>query len=143
MGDRYFGGDYQMFGRLQERGCQFVLRLRDEGARGDGGTGRGRYAGRQAGIPGDVWGLAGQRQTLSNRISVRVITVRKPSGTLMRLVTNYSPVQMSARDLFLTLVSAALADRMFFPVGEVPAGLPKHSLAQSRPRRHHSIPTWP
>jgi IS4 transposase len=30
---------------------------------------------------------------------LRVITLRKPSGTVMRLVTNVSPDQMTCRDL--------------------------------------------
>src|ERR1043165_8738617 len=30
VGDRYFGEDYKMFGLLEDKGCQFALRLRDE-----------------------------------------------------------------------------------------------------------------
>ena len=129
MGDRYFGGDYQMFGRLQERGCQFVLRLRDEGVLRVTEELAVDAAGRQAGILGDVWGRLGSVKRYQTG-PVRVITVRKPSGTLMRLVTNIPPGQMSARDL-LTLYRRRWQIECFFRWVKCLLGC-RHWLAQSR-----------
>lgn len=96
--DRYFAEDYKMLARLEEKGCHYVLRLRDEAVvnvEQENPLGAAEAA---AGILSDVWARLGARAR-SRTGRVRVVTIRKPGGTLMRLVTNFPPEEMSARDL--------------------------------------------
>ena len=95
VGDRYFGEDYKMFGRLEEKNCRFVLRLRDEAIFNPSAQNPLSQEELQAGILKDEWGELGSVKRYRTK-RLRVITVRKPSGTVMRLVTNLSPEQMSA-----------------------------------------------
>lgn len=95
VGDRYFGEDYKMFGRLEEKNCRFVLRLRDEAIFNLSAQIPLSQEELQAGILKDEWGELGSVKRYRTK-RLRVITVRKPSGTIMRLVTNLSPEQMSA-----------------------------------------------
>jgi hypothetical protein len=96
VGDRYFAEDYKMFARLEEQGCHFVLRLRDEAVVHVEQENPVSAAEAAVGILSDVWARLGARHHTGR---VRVVTIRKPGGTLMRLVTNFPPEEMSARDL--------------------------------------------
>ena len=98
VGDRYFAEDYQMFGRLQKAGCHFVLRLRDEAVMNVQAENPLTPQDRAAGILSDQWVRLGSHKRYHTGL-VRVLTVRKPSGTLMRLVTNLTPEQMSCREI--------------------------------------------
>jgi hypothetical protein len=101
VGDRYFAEDYKMFELLQRRGCHFVLRLRDEAVLSVQEENALTPAQQTAGLVSDVWGRLGSRQRYHTR-NLRVVTVRKPSGALMRLVTNFGPEELSAEQI-LTL----------------------------------------
>jgi len=98
VGDRYFAEDYKMFGRLQELGCHFVLRLRDEAVAQVLEENPVSEEERQTGILGDQWVQLGSRKRYQTG-RLRMITLRKPSGTLMRLVSNLGLVEMSCRDI--------------------------------------------
>jgi hypothetical protein len=98
VGDRYFAEDYKMFGLLQEQGCQFVLRLRDEAVLQVAADNPVSAADQKAGLLKDQWVRLGSHKRY-HTARLRVITLRKPSGTMMRLVTNFSPDQMTGRDL--------------------------------------------
>jgi IS4 transposase len=129
VGDRYFGEDYKIFGLLQERGCSFVLRLRDEAVLAVEQEQRVSAAAQRAGIVSDVWGRLGSRKRYQTQ-RLRVITVRKPSGTLMRLVTNIPPEQLSAEQC-LTLYRRRWQIECFFRWVKCLLGC-RHWLAQSR-----------
>jgi len=98
VGDRYFAEDYKMFGRLQELGCHFVLRLREDAVVRVLEENPLSPEQRQADLLGDHWVQLGSRQRYQTG-RLRLITLRKPSGTVMRLVSNLGPEQMSCRDI--------------------------------------------
>jgi hypothetical protein len=129
VGDRYYAQDYKLFGLLQERGCWFVLRLRDEAVL-EVQTQLGlEAADSRQGLLADVWGhLGSTKRYRTGRL--RVVTVRKPSGTHMRLVTNIPPEQMSAR-LILTLYRRRWQIECFFRWVKCLLGC-RHWLAQSQ-----------
>jgi hypothetical protein len=98
VGDRYYAEDYKMFALLEKKGCHFILRLRDEAV---------VHPEQEIALPAqapktrilsDQWAHLGVRA--ANRTGrLRVITIRKSDGKLMRLVTNIPPEEMSARDV--------------------------------------------
>jgi hypothetical protein len=98
VGDRYFAEDYKMFGLLEEKDCHFVLRLRDEAVLHRQEEMPVPESAQATGVLSDQWGQLGVRERYRTG-RLRVLTLRKPSGTLMRLVTNFTPEEMSARDL--------------------------------------------
>jgi hypothetical protein len=98
VGDRYFAEDYKMFARLQENGCLFVLRLRDEAVAQVEEEILVSAEARAAGVLSDAWVRLGVRVRYRTG-RVRVLTLRKDSGTMMRLVTNFPPEAMSACEL--------------------------------------------
>lgn len=94
VGDRYFAEDYKMFGRLQELGCHFVLRLREEAVVRVLEENALSESQRHSGIVKDQWVQVGShRRYHTGRL--RLITVRKNSGTMMWLISNISPEQMA------------------------------------------------
>jgi hypothetical protein len=98
VGDRYFAEDYKMFALLEQSGCRFVLRLRDEAVMNIEQENPLSAQEREAGILQDCWATLGCRER--NRTGrLRVLTIRKSGGTVMRLVTNIPPEKMSARDI--------------------------------------------
>jgi hypothetical protein len=129
VGDRYFGEDYQVFGLLRRRGCQFVLRLRDEAVLQVEQENALAPADQKAGVLKDVWGYLGSTKRYRSE-RVRVITVRKPSGTLMRLATNLPPEQMSAREI-LTIYRRRWQIECFFRWLKCLLGC-RHWLAESQ-----------
>ena len=98
VGDRYFAEDYKMFGRLQELGCHFVLRLREEAVAQVLEEIPVTQEQRQRGILSDQWVRLGSRKRYHTG-RLRLLTLRKPSGTTMRLISNVGPEQMSGADL--------------------------------------------
>ena len=128
VGDRYFAEDYKIFPLLEEAGCQFVLRLRDEAVLKVEQELALEAADAKAGVLHDVWGVLGSVKRYRTQ-RLRVITVRKPSGTLMRLVTNIPPEQMSARQI-LTLYRRRWQIECYFRWIKCLLGC-RHWLAQS------------
>ena len=128
VGDRYFAEDYKMFGRLQTLGCQFVLRLRDEAVVQVEAEIPLSSQDPAAGLLSDQWVRLGCKKRYRTE-RLRVIRVRKPSGTLMRLVTNIPPEQMSAREI-LTLYRRRWQIECFFRWLKCLLGC-RHWLAQS------------
>ena len=98
VGDRYFGEDYQMFGRLAALDCRFVLRLRDEAVVQVLEEIPGRAAAAKTGLVSDQWVRLGSRSCY-HTARLRLLTIRKASGVLMRLITNVPPEQMSAPEV--------------------------------------------
>jgi Transposase DDE domain len=128
VGDRYFSEDYKIFALLQQKGCHFVLRLRDEAVLTVEEQNPLSKAAKQAGIQSDVWGYLGcNKRYRTGRL--RVITVRKPSGTLMRLVTDFTPEQLSAQEA-LTVYGRRWQIECFFRWIKCLLGC-RHWLAQS------------
>lgn len=98
VGDRYFAEDYKMFGHLQELGCHFVLRLREEAVVQVLAENPVSAEARQAGVLSDQWVQLGScKRYQTGRL--RLITLRKPSGTVMRLVSNLGLAEMSCREI--------------------------------------------
>jgi len=126
VGDRYFAEDYKMFALLQSKGCHYVLRLRDEAVVNVLEENALSAADQKAGLLSDVWAQLGSRQRTGR---VRVVTVRKPSGTIMRLVTNFTPQEMSASDI-LTLYRRRWQIECYFRWIKCLLGC-RHWLAQS------------
>jgi hypothetical protein len=129
VGDRYFGEDYKMFRRLEEQHCRFVLRLRDAAICQVEEELPLGPAERAAGIVSDAWVRLGCRKRYRTA-RVRVVTIRKASGTLMRLVTNLGPMEMSATELQV-LYRRRWQIECFFRWVKCLLGC-RHWLAQSR-----------
>jgi hypothetical protein len=131
VGDRYFAEDYKIFGLLQDKSCQFVLRLRDEAvvAQIEQQNPLGAQE-QQAGILEDAWVRLGCRERYRTA-RLRVLTVRKPSGTLMRLVTNIAPQNMNAQEI-LALYRRRWQIECFFRWIKCLLGC-RHWLAESQP----------
>ena len=97
VGDRYYGEDYQLFGRMERKGVAFVVRLRDEAVINAEEELALSPADQQAGVLRSAWMHLGFRE--SNRsIRVRVIWVQTPKEVL-RLVTNLKPEELAAADV--------------------------------------------
>jgi hypothetical protein len=129
VGDRYFAEDYKMFAQLEKLGCHFVLRLRDEAVLNVEEKLTVSAAELKLGVVADVWGTLGSRPR--NRTDrLRVITIRKPGGTLMRLVTNFAPAEMSV-GMVQTLYRRRWQIECFFRWLKCLLGC-RHWLAQSQ-----------
>ena len=98
VGDRYFAEDYKMFAQLEQKGCRFVLRLRDEAVLHPEQENPLDAQEPAAGILSDTWARLGCRERYRTA-RLRVISICKPGGTVMRLVTNIPTEEMSARDI--------------------------------------------
>lgn len=128
VGDRYFAGDYKIFPLLEQACCLFVLRLRDESVLEVEQELALEAADAKAGVKSDVWGVLGSVKRYRTQ-RLRVVSVRKPSGTLMRLVTNIPPEQMKARQI-LTLYRRRWQIESYFRWIKCLLGC-RHWLAQS------------
>jgi DnaJ-domain-containing protein 1 len=98
VGDRYFAQDYKMFGHLQALGCYFVLRLSEAAVVQVLEENPVSAAEREGGVISDHWVQLGRRKRHQTG-RLRLITLRKPSGTVLRLVSNLGLAEMSAREL--------------------------------------------
>jgi hypothetical protein len=84
----------------------------------------------QAGILSDEWGWLGSRKRHRTQ-RVRVLTIRKASGTILRLVTNLSPEQLSPLEI-LTIYRRRWQVESYFRWIKCLLGC-RHWLAQSEP----------
>lgn len=99
VGDRYFAEGYALLGQLEEKGCRYVLRLRDEAlitveeelplAPNDA----------QARVQRQAWARLGTKDRRSVR--VRVVWIRTAQNEELRLITNVPPDQLSAAEVGL------------------------------------------
>jgi hypothetical protein len=99
VGDRYYGENYQLLGQLEEKGCRYVLRLRDEALITVEEELPLEAADRAAGVQRQAWARLGCKQRRSVR--VRVVWIGTAPGAELRLVTNVPPDQLSAAEVGL------------------------------------------
>ena len=94
VGDRYFGGDYKLFGKLEEKGCSYVLRLRNDTVMEIEEELPLQEEDRQARVLRQAWAHLGCKSRYRS-VRVRLVWVQTPKEVLL-LVTNQCPTQMSA-----------------------------------------------
>ena len=99
VGDRYYGENYHLLGQLEEKGCRYVLRLRDEALITVEEELPLEAADRAAGVQRQAWARLGCKQRRSVR--VRVVWIGTAPGPELRLVTNVPPDQLSAAEVGL------------------------------------------
>jgi hypothetical protein len=100
VGDRYFSENYGLLGQLEEEGCRYVLRLRDEAVVNVAEELPLSQADRAAHVQRQAWARLGS--TARNRsVRVRVIWIATATGETLRLVTNVPPDQLSAAQVGL------------------------------------------
>ena len=93
VGDRYFSKNYQLFGRLAEKGCAYVLRLAEEATITVLEAIEVSSADRKEGVVRQAWCRLGKGQFESVR--VRVVWIEGRQSALM-LVTNLTPQALPA-----------------------------------------------
>jgi len=128
VGDRYFGEDYQLFGELNEKGCAYVLRLRDEAVFEIEEQLPVSEEEAQACVLRQAWGHLGCKSRYRST-RVRLVWVQTPKEVLM-LVTNQNPQQMSAA-LVARLYRQRWQVELFFRWIKCILGC-RHWLAESR-----------
>ena len=99
VGDRYYGENYQLLGQLEEKGCRYVLRLRDEALITVEEELPLAAADQAAGVQRQAWARLGCKQRRSVR--VRVVWIGTAPGPELQLVTNVPPDQLSAAEVGL------------------------------------------
>lgn len=124
--DRYFGENYSLFGRLEDKGCSYVIRLRQAAVIHVEEELPVSEADRAAGVTRQAWARLGAR---ARSTRLRVVWVQGPQETLL-LVTN-----LDAEDLPGQLVSQLYRQRwrieLFFRWIKCILGC-GHWLAESR-----------
>ena len=124
--DRYFGENYSLFGRLEDKGCAYVIRLRQAAVIHVEEELPVSEADRAAGVTRQAWARLGAR---ARSTRLRVVWVQGPQETLL-LVTN-----LDAEDLPGQLVSQLYRQRwrieLFFRWIKCILGC-GHWLAESR-----------
>ena len=99
VGDRYYGENHGLLGELEQAGCRYVLRLREESLVNVEEELALTEADRAAGVQRQAWARLGCRQRRSVR--VRVVWIGMADGNTLRLVTNVPPDQLSAAEVGL------------------------------------------
>jgi hypothetical protein len=95
IGDRYFAENYKLLARLEQSGCVYVLRLRDQAKIQVEEELPLSEADRKARVLRQGWARLGSCQrTRSGR--VRVVWIEKSGGEQMILVSNLPPSELSA-----------------------------------------------
>jgi hypothetical protein len=94
IGDRYFGEDYQLFGRLAQKRCAFVLRLREQAVIHVEQELAVSEADQKAGVVRQAWARLGAREA-TRSVRVRVVWVQAEGHALI-LVTNLGPEELPA-----------------------------------------------
>jgi len=100
VGDRYFAEDYRLLGQLDEHGCRYVLRLRDEAVIRVQEELSVSPADSGAAVTRQGWVRLGARAA-GQSPRVRVVWVRTAAGETLRLVTNVGPEALSAAEIGL------------------------------------------
>jgi hypothetical protein len=99
VGDRYFAEGYALLGQLEEKGCRYVLRLRDEALITVEEELPLEEADRAANVQRQGWARLGGKAHRSVR--VRVVWLRTAQGEELRLITNVPADQLSAAEVGL------------------------------------------
>ncbi len=98
VGDRYFSENYALFGQLEQKGCRFALRLREEAVINVQEDIPLSQQDRQAGLQRQAWATLGVR---ARSVRLRVLWIGLAEGGSLRLVTNVGPEQLHAWDVGL------------------------------------------
>jgi hypothetical protein len=93
IGDRYFGKNFQIFGKLQRKGCNYVVRLIEEATINVLEELPVGPEDRAAGVVRQAWATLGKEEYRSVRL--RVVWIEGKDCALI-LVTNMTPEQLSA-----------------------------------------------
>ena len=97
VGDRYFGENYQLLGRLEQKGCAYVIRLLDQAVINIEEELPITEADRAAGVERQAWvRLGSTARYRSGRL--RVVWVRREHTTLV-LATNLGPEALRAAEV--------------------------------------------
>jgi hypothetical protein len=94
VGDRYFGEDYRLFGQLEQKGCSYVLRLRNDAVIELEEELPVQEEDKAAHVLRQGWAHLGCKSRYRSA-RVRLIWVQTPREVLL-LVTNQDPQQMNA-----------------------------------------------
>lgn len=100
VGDRYFGENYRLLGELEDKGCRYVLRLRDEAVITIETELPLSQADRAAGLQRQAWARLGSTARYRS-VRVRVVWIGTAAAEVLRLVTNVGPDQLSAAEVGL------------------------------------------
>lgn len=100
VGDRYFSEDYKVFGQLEAKGCNYVLRLREPATINVEEELLVTEADRKSGVLRQAWARLGCRKRYRS-VRVRVVWVRTSQGNTLILATNLSAEQLSAELIWL------------------------------------------
>lgn len=129
VGDRYFAENYQLLGELEQKGCRYVLRLRDEALITVVEALPLEAADPEANVQRQAWAQLGGKGYRSVR--VRVVWIRTAQNEELRLVTNVPPDQLSAAEVGL-LYRRRWQIECFFRWVKCLLGC-RHWLAESQP----------
>lgn len=94
VGDRYFGENYKLLGRLEDKGCAYVIRLLDQAIINVEEELPVSSADRDAGVVRQAWVTLGSTARYRSR-RLRVVWVQGEETTLV-LATNLSPEALPA-----------------------------------------------
>lgn len=94
VGDRYFGENYQLFGRLEKKGCAYVIRLLDRAVMNVEEELPVTQADRAAGVTRQAWVTLGSTARYRS-VRLRVVWVQGDKTTLV-LATNLDPETLPA-----------------------------------------------
>lgn len=129
IGDRYFAEDYSLFGKLEKKGCHYVLRLLDTAVITVEEELALTAEDRQAGVVRQAWARLGAHQR-SRSVRVRVIWLEAIKDSQMILVTNLGPEELPAA-LVVMLYRKRWQIELFFRWIKCLLGC-RHWLAESR-----------
>ena len=129
VGDRAFGQDYRLLGRLQLAGCAYVLRLREHQVVINVLEELPLTAAdRQAGVQRQAWAYLGCKERYRS-VRVRVVWIQTQDNSPLILVTNLSPEELPAQ-LVSMLYRSRWKIEMFFYWVKCILGC-RHWLAES------------
>jgi hypothetical protein len=99
VGDRYYGESYQLLDRLDQRGCSYVLRLRDQAVVRIEEELPLEPADRATAVYRQAWVRLGSRP--AQNVRVRVIWIKTATGEDLQLVTNVPLEKLTASEVGL------------------------------------------
>jgi hypothetical protein len=94
IGDRYFGEDYGLFGKLNAKNCVYVVRLREQAVIEVEEELAVSAADQKAGVVRQAWARLGAREK-TRSVRVRIVWVEAEGHSLI-LVTNLGPESLPA-----------------------------------------------